>query len=237
MSELMITVAVASLVGSLHCVGMCGSFVAFYAAGRDGTDPSPWVGHIAYSAGRWLVYATMGALAGLVGSALNLASEASGIRQGAAFICGGLMVVTGMGLLATASGFRLIRIPLPLAVNAALGRILTIFRRAPTVVRGAVLGMSSTLLPCGWLYGFAVVAAGTGTPTMGAAVMTAFWLGTLPAMLSVGFGVQRVARIVGPRLGLLMPCMLIALGLVTVAQRGAISSIPPTAHTCGEHAS
>lgn len=72
---------------------------------------------------------------------------------------------------------------------------------------------------------------------MGAAVMTAFWLGTLPAMLSVGFGVQRVARIVGPRLGLLMPCMLIALGLVTVAQRGAISSIPPTAHTCGEHAS
>jgi hypothetical protein len=80
--------------------------------------------------------------------------------------------------------------------------------------------MASTLLPCGWLYGFAVTAAGTGQAALGAAVMTAFWLGTVPAMVGVGLGVQKLARLVGPRLGIIMPAMLVIMGIFTIASRG-----------------
>ena len=37
MTGLLLTVFAASLVGSLHCVGMCGPFVAFYS-GSDGSS-------------------------------------------------------------------------------------------------------------------------------------------------------------------------------------------------------
>ena len=37
MTALLVTVLAASLVGSLHCVGMCGPFVAFYS-GADGSS-------------------------------------------------------------------------------------------------------------------------------------------------------------------------------------------------------
>ncbi|MBE7450024.1 MAG: sulfite exporter TauE/SafE family protein [Kofleriaceae bacterium] len=41
--------------------------------------------------------------------------------------------------------------------------------------RAALLGLLSAALPCGWLWAFVVVAAGTGSPVGGALVMTAFW--------------------------------------------------------------
>jgi sulfite exporter TauE/SafE len=45
-------------------------------------------------------------------------------------------------------------------------------------------GLTSTLLPCGWLYFFVLAAAAAPTSAMTIAIMFAFWLGTLP-LLSV----------------------------------------------------
>ena len=58
-------VLLASLAGSLHCAAMCGGFavVAATAGGRGRVG-----GQVAYSFGRLLAYATLGAMAGLVGS-------------------------------------------------------------------------------------------------------------------------------------------------------------------------
>ena len=69
MTALFLSVLVSSLLGSLHCAGMCGPLVAVYA----GDDPSRgWrrlLAHALYSSGRLAAYATVGALAGALGEA------------------------------------------------------------------------------------------------------------------------------------------------------------------------
>ena len=49
------------------------------------------------------------------------------------------------------------------------------------------LGMLNGLLPCGFVYFFAITAAGTGDPMLGALVMAIFGMSTIPAMFGVGF--------------------------------------------------
>ena len=238
MTELIVTVVVASLLGSLHCVGMCGGFVAFYASDHGGpvSGRSQWAAHAAYNLGRLATYVTLGAVAGSIGAALNLAGEASGLAHLAAVVCGALIITWGALMLAQHAGARWARMPVPIWLNALFGRWLSAARGWPPFARAGVLGVSSALLPCGWLYGFAVSAAGTGSAASGATIMAAFWLGTVPALLGVGLGMRQMARALGPRLGLVMPTMLIVMGILTVAQRGGFSMGAPSAvaaaHAC-----
>jgi hypothetical protein len=230
LTEIFATVFVASLLGSMHCIGMCGGFVAFYA-GNEGTR-SPQIGaHVAYNLGRLATYVALGLFAGALGAAVNLAGGVSGVRDVAAMVAGALIVAWGGALLLQASGVRWAKMPAPQWLNRLLSKVLPRLIEKPPVVRGLVLGMASTLLPCGWLYGFAVTAAGTGSAALGAAVMAAFWLGTVPAMLGVGLGIQKLARLVGPRLGVVMPAMLVLMGIFTLANRGfAFGPMAPGAH-------
>ena len=43
-------------------------------------------------------------------------------------------------------------------------------------------GLTSTLLPCGWLYFFVLAAAAAPSSSMTLAIMFAFWIGTLPLL-------------------------------------------------------
>ena len=56
--ELLFAVVIASFVGSLHCVGMCGPLVAFAVSDPQGRKAaSPVRLHAAYHGGRLLTYA------------------------------------------------------------------------------------------------------------------------------------------------------------------------------------
>jgi sulfite exporter TauE/SafE len=226
--EVLATVFVGSLLGSLHCVGMCGGLVAFYA-GSDGARAAqrPLLPHLAYNLGRLTAYLALGAVAGGVGAAVNLAGAAGGLREAAAMVAGGVIVLWGGALLLQAT--TRFKLPTPRWLDRALGKVLPRLRAKPPVVRALVLGMSSALLPCGWLYGFAVTASGSGSALGGAVIMGAFWLGTVPALVGAGLGVQRLSRWVGPKLPVLMPAMLLVLGLLTITQRGLVPSARPAA--------
>jgi sulfite exporter TauE/SafE len=50
-----------------------------------------------------------------------------------------------------------------------------------------LLGMLNGLLPCGFVYFFAITAASTGSVIYGALVMLIFGLSTIPALFSLGF--------------------------------------------------
>ena len=47
--------------------------------------------------------------------------------------------------------------------------------------------MLNGLLPCGFVYFFAITAASTGDPILGALVMFIFGVSTIPALFSLGF--------------------------------------------------
>lgn len=216
--SLVAAVLVASIVGSPHCAGMCGPFVCFYAAGPRATLRS----HAAYNLGRLASYVLLGALAGALGARLNAAGELAGVSRAAAVVSGTLMMAWGLSQIAAAGGVRLPAIGAPPALQRAFGGALQRLHAQPASVRAAATGLLTTLLPCGWLYAFVATAAGTGSAVTGMTVMAAFWMGTLPALVAVGAGVQRVAGPLARRLPVISAAVLVALGLLSISGRLAI---------------
>lgn len=227
MTELLLTVVAASFVGSLHCVGMCGSLVGF-VAGASATGRGALWAHGGYHLGRLLTYTGLGLAAGSLGAALDLAGRNQGLSRLAAVVAGAVIVLWGLIMLAQALGVNfpgarwLARVSSGSRLGGLFQTTLVRIGKKPPAWRSTALGLASTLLPCGWLYGFAVLAAGTGSAVQGGLLMMAFWLGTVPALLGAGVVIRAAASVVGPRLGWIMPTLLIAMGVLTVFQREAM---------------
>ncbi|MEZ6243277.1 MAG: sulfite exporter TauE/SafE family protein [Phycisphaerales bacterium] len=210
----------ASVLGSLHCAGMCGAFLLFAV----GADREPSRGeqlrlHVAYHGGRLLTYTCLGTIAGAVGAALDLGGSMVGVQRVAAGVAGALMIAYGVFTLARLRG---VRIKLDL-VPSRFRRVVELGQRralgmAP-VPRALLIGLLTTLLPCGWLYAFAITAAGTGRPELGALTMAVFWLGTLPVLISLGVGAQALAGPLRRHLPMLTSLALVGVGLYMVVAR------------------
>jgi len=91
--------------------------------------------------------------------------------------------------------------------------------RLTPVRRALYVGLLSSLLPCGWLWAFCATAAGAAHPVFGAAVMIAFWLGTVPIMLGLGAGLRPLVVAIGARMPVVTASAVVAIGLVTIAIR------------------
>jgi hypothetical protein len=210
------TVLVASFLGSAHCAGMCGGFVCFYS-GQAG-DPPRWYSHLAYNGGRLASYLLLGALAGLVGAGVDRIGAAAGLSRAAAILAGILMVAWGVMTLLLARGIRL-----PGTGGRWLARSTGAMARRltghPPVVRALLLGLLTTLLPCGWLYAFVATAAGTGTVPGAMAVMAVFWLGTVPVLASIGLAAQRGFGPLRRHLPAVTATVMVVLGLLLVTGR------------------
>jgi uncharacterized protein len=218
------TVLLVSLFGSVHCAGMCGPLVAFAVGATEKQPIASRVRlHVAYHGGRLVTYGMIGAVCGVLGAALDLGGSLIGLNRLAAVLAGAMMVGVGLLTIAKYSGMKMPRFALPassqkgiaLGQKAAMG-----FRPSK---RALVIGLLTGFLPCGWLYAFAIVAAGTGNILMGAAVMVAFWLGTVPILASLGIGVQALTGTLGRRLPMATALVIVGLGLYTIAARPAIS--------------
>lgn len=203
-------VLAASLLGSVHCAAMCGAFTCLYAGTAPGGGPAraPALHHAAYHAGRWISYLTLGLFVGTIGS---------GLGTGAAIVAGVLLVLWGGHALLGASGVRISAPRVPMVWQRAMGAVVLRVRSRPPVVRAAVTGLVTTLLPCGWMWAFVAVAGGTGSRLGAVMVMTLFWIGTLPVMLAVGVGAQSVAGRFRARLPLVSAGLIVVLGLASIA--------------------
>lgn len=172
----------ASVLGSLHCAGMCGGFVPLYSANAQ----RPLILHTFYNIGRLTTYLSLGLIAGALGSTLDRFALFADLHRVAALLVGLIMVTWG------ATGLLGIKIP----TKGALARIATkcssrigqrlLRNETRPGLRAYSIGLTTTLLPCGWLYAFVALAGASGSATRGALLMGAFWLGTLPTMLGLG---------------------------------------------------
>jgi sulfite exporter TauE/SafE len=221
---MLITVLVASVLGSVHCAGMCGGLVLF-AVGADGKLRKHAKLHIAYHAGRGLAYTALGVAAGAIGAAADIGTRLNEGVRSSAIIAGVLMILLGLAALAQNLGVvgKIIKPPRALEKTAHAAH-----RRAfglPPVHRAATVGLLTPLLPCGWLYAFVVVAAGTGSVLFGGAVMAAFWLGTLPLMGLLGLGLQKLTGPLRDRLPALTSLIVITLGVMTALGRVNIPTV------------
>lgn len=220
MVTLFATVWLASLMGSLHCAGMCGPFVAFAvgsAPTRGANSAMPL--HVAYHGGRLTTYLLLGAAAGTLGAALDLSGGLLGLHRLAAPLAGAMMVVFGAAVLLQEFGARLPAAPLPTWLRNLVFQGHRVALQMRPLRRAALIGLLTTLLPCGWLYAFAFTAAGTADPWLGALVMLAFWAGTLPALTLVATSVRALTGALAPRIPVLCAVGLVTVGLYTLTGR------------------
>ncbi|MGD8575317.1 MAG: sulfite exporter TauE/SafE family protein, partial [Gammaproteobacteria bacterium] len=181
----------AGLLGSGHCMGMCGGIAT--ALGALPGERPVWLQALLFNGGRVLGYGLLGLAAGglsnLLGSGM-LPAGLAWLRLAAAtlLVLLGAQLLFQRGLLAPLErmGGRLWKHIAPLA-GRALGHD----------HGGAALGVGMlwALLPCGLVYTALAASLTTGDPAAGAATMLAFGLGTLPAMLAATAGGNVLTRL------------------------------------------
>ena len=181
-----ISIATIAFLGSFgHCVGMCGGIVIAYSSTKveqGWSKAEQSFSHLLYSLGRIVTYATLGAIFGYIGSVATFSNTANGILW---LIAGIAMLLTGFSLFGKIKFLTLIEHSFSKSTwyqknfRALIG--------SQTFISFFLLGMLNGLLPCGFVYFFAITAASTGDPLYGAIVMAIFGISTVPALFSLGF--------------------------------------------------
>lgn len=179
---------IAGVVGSGHCFAMCGGLAGALGmrARIAGASQAATMRNLAgYQLGRIGGYTLGGALVGFFGttlqSAVNLPKLAIGVRiaSGALLALIAIRILSGWNALAVLErlGRRLWSTLQPVARHAA---------QRGEIGGSLLLGLVWGWLPCGLVYSMLLFAALSGSAWQGAALMLAFGIGTLPAMLSSG---------------------------------------------------
>lgn len=220
MYPLILAVLSASVLGSMHCAGMCGGLM-FFALGSDEerSKKSRVRLQFAYHGGRLFTYTLLGIAAGSIGKAIDFGGGYVGVQRAAAIFAGGLMIAFGLITLARIKGIKIKHVTVPGFLRRFVERGqrkafgLTPFRRALT------MGLLTTLLPCGWLYAFAFTAAGTASPIWGGLTMAVFWMGTLPVMVSLGAGIQLLTGPLHAKLPVITATAVVVVGVMTAMGR------------------
>jgi sulfite exporter TauE/SafE len=179
------------IASGVHCVGMCGGFVAAFNGVNRGQTPitvvsrrvigvcprltQHWRRTLAFNAGRITSYSVAGAVAGTLGYAANAAFGAQNVLY---VIANLLLVFIGLHLAGWFSGIERIGAPLWRRLQPHAARAMG----ANPYVAGLFWGW----MPCGLVYGALAVAAFAGSASAGAAAMAAYGLGTLPWLVGAG---------------------------------------------------
>lgn len=209
----LLSILLASLLGSVHCAAMCGGFSAV-ASDRQ---PRRFAGVSAYNVGRLTTYSLLGLLAGSISRSLDTVGGLAGVSRVSVFLVGGLLIVYGIARLLSggrefAAGTKFHR-----ALVALYPRLLRLLPGERPLLRAFGIGLLSTFLPCGWLYGFAAVAATTGDPFAAVFVMFIFWVGTLPVMVTFGAFAREILTRWGAQVPAISSALLIAAGFFSIA--------------------
>jgi sulfite exporter TauE/SafE len=149
------------------------------------------------------------------------------------------MIAWGVATILAVRGVRVSWLHAPAILRAHASALMARARQWPPLARSAVVVLTTALLPCGWLYAFVAVAAGTASPARGALAMAVFWTGTLPVMLSLGAGLQRLAGPLRARLPVVTAATVVVLGLLTISGRLQVQTTAggavPAARTGHQH--
>lgn len=163
------------LLGSFHCVGMCGP-IAFLLPLDRKNNTKRVMQLLSYHLGRLLTYSVLGLIFGIIGKSLNL----FGFQQQLSIIIGILMITV---IVIPTRVFNRYNFSKPLyklvgKVKKAMGSELK--KKSPGTF--FTIGYLNGLLPCGLVYMAIFGALGTGNAWEGSLYMIIFGLGTIPLM-------------------------------------------------------
>lgn len=212
MVQLVVSAFMIGLLGSFHCVGMCGP-LALSLPLNSNSFFSKFSGSLLYNAGRIVTYSLFGLLFGIIGKSVAL----FGFQQWLSIGLGALIIVFVI-LPKRASTLSKNKLVFNFfeKIRSSLGRLFSRKNYSSLFF----IGLLNGLLPCGLVYMAAAGAVATGDIGDSILFMAFFGLGTLPMMWSVAFFGNYVSlrlrqniRKVYPYMMMLMACLLMLRGM------------------------
>lgn len=206
------------LLGSFHCVGMCGPIAFLLPVDRN--NPLKKTAQISlYHLGRLFSYAILGMIFGLVGKSLNL----FGFQQQLSIIIGVLMVVV---VLLPQQTFNKYNFSKPVyrvvsKIKSSLGKELK--KKSPDTF--LTIGFLNGFLPCGLVYMAIFGAIASGNIWQGSLYMALFGLGTVPLMTSAIYLGNFLNAQVRQRIRKAIPVFVVIIGCLFIV-RGLGLGIP-----------
>lgn len=206
------------LVGSFHCIGMCGP-IAIALPINSNSWLSRLLGTLLYNLGRAITYALMGAVFGVLGEGIQL----GGFQSWVSITMGIIMILSVLfPVLFRNTAFlnkyiygyvsRLKSLLGPLLKSRSLGSLF-------------IIGLLNGLLPCGLVYVALAGAIATGSVSSGAMFMFVFGLGTAPLLAVVTLLGNVISGSFKSKINKLIPVVIMIIGTIFIL-RGLNLGIP-----------
>lgn len=223
------------LLGSLHCIGMCGP-IAFMLPVDRKNQIKQFFQLMSYHIGRLTTYSLIGLLFGLLGKGFELFN----FQQHLSILTGVLMILA----ITLPSLFKKVKIAQPITkvvfkVKSALGEELK-KKRNDTFF---TIGFLNGYLPCGLVYMAVLGAIATHNPLQGSLYMFLFGAGTIPLMSAVAYAgnitnnvfrkkIQQIIPIIVVIIGILFILRGLGLNIPYISPTGAVSNLTEGTENC-----
>ncbi len=182
----LISLALLGLLGTGHCLGMCGPLVIAFPS-RVGT----FAAHFWYHLGRIGTYTFVGVIMGAIGGVVELGGLAH-LQVALAALAAVFLLLFGLdriGLIKEPSVLRAAN-PARILGYGAVHRASMSKRPVGMLPVGLIMG----LLPCGLSFAAFARALPSGGPLEGGVLLASFGAGTLPGLLLLGTAASRLMQ-------------------------------------------
>lgn len=208
------TAIVFGLLGSLHCMGMCGPIALAVPVG-SGSKFSRYFKFFLYNSGRIIAYSTLGLLFGLLGTGLQMA----GFQQTISIVAGIVIILSVVVIYYLPRQKRLG------FISSAIQKPFTKFFGKKTYFSVLMIGVLNGLLPCGLVYLALAGATAQANAVNGMFYMALFGLGTFPAMFALKISSEIISTSLRLQMRKWVPILTLLIGVLFVV-RGMGLGIP-----------
>ncbi|MGB0833039.1 MAG: sulfite exporter TauE/SafE family protein [Psychrobium sp.] len=203
---------VVGLLSAGHCFGMCGGVVGAFSSNiplHHRMSKAHRIQYVlSYNIGRIASYMLAGAFIGY--SVSFFALKSSSVLYWLQFVAGLMLVLIGLYLLGVGNAVRKTEL-----IGKHLWPHIAPFANKFIPFRSPLSAMPFGLvwgwLPCGLVYSTLTWSAASGSALNGALIMLGFGLGTLPAMISMGFFSEQLKKLLNNKVIRIL-CALVILG-------------------------
>ncbi len=218
---------VMGLIGSFHCLGMCGPIAMALPMGNR-SNSSRVVGGVIYNSGRILTYAILGLVLGLTGD-FFISPQ---IQSTVSIVFG---VLIGLYLLVPSKIKVALRIAPSQSLLVKLRKQLAKFLYIQNNSSLFGIGLLNGLLPCGMIYLALASSFLAGSALKGSLFMALFGLGTFPTMLAAVYFGSFLNQHIRIKLRKAVPIFLFFMAALLIV-RGMNLGIPYLSPSLPEHA-
>lgn len=206
------------LLGSFHCIGMCGPIALALPIHQQNTVQKI-LSLLTYNLGRIITYSFLGLIFGLIGKTLFIGKY----QQVFSIVIGSIILLF---LLIPFIGKKLNQGTILSKYHRMIQQQLSsLFKKEKNILNLFIIGIFNGLLPCGLVYMAIAGSLSTGNINHAILFMLSFGLGTVPIMFSVAFFGNYISQSIRKKINKAVPFVIGCMAVLLIL-RGMNLGIP-----------